>query len=778
MNPHTPSGTILAPDTTDSPTGPAQLNENENGSQRPKKRQKVRAACDRCRDKKIKCDGLRPVCNSCQRRQIPPSGCTWGARRGRGSSASREELSQLARRLRELESERPSLDKTAGDGTPLQISAERGHEAAHQNNAMLGLIEEKRNFPNRGHGNSSVSSFMSQIKHIIDQHSSASNSSPGVRRIAENDQFGHLNAAAKQHVHIDYVLPPRQRADRLLEVYWRFVDPLYPFLDKTQLDLMYQRLWTGESLGRDGKMFICLLNVIFSLACNLNPLMRPEERSKNATVFYQRGKVLLDFSDIQHRSILTVQCFLLSGQYLQSTNEPQQCWMFVGLAIRTAQSLGLDLPATSAEAHTINDGETMRKVWHGCILMDRTLSMTFGRPQMISPEAVASVPRPLAHKEDEICACYLEPHGPDAVGNDLHFFIEALKLYELMSEALLALYNISNDSRPENDDVYARYFGSHAGKVVGRIFDLDNKLQRWKRDLPLHLQYDLGTSKSSIHKRQSHVLWLRFLHTRILLLRPVLSRFCSGHDHMQGSFHESLPWKIAPQLSAKCVQTALATIDFFDSSIGDKAIEKSEDLLPAWWYSTFYIYSAATVLAAAQLHPTITAEVGAERIMDGCRAVMKLLMLFQRFGSHATRCATAISVLFDQVLVQQENSRKHRKQPQRPEKSDGESAKAQNEGADQQDPIHTGSQDAAQAEPSPIHTYWPSTGVDFVQSLDVAEGSYGRPWDLNQMCHPREIKNLAPADSLFECDFENFKIHLDLDDMSWLNSIPSELYES
>lgn len=74
-----------------------------------------------------------------------------------------------------------------------------------------------------------------------------------------------------------------------------------------------------------------------------------------------------------------------------------------------------------------------------------------------------------------------------------------------------------------------------------------------------------------------------------------------------------------------------------------------DDILPAWWYSIFYVYSAATVLVAARLQPPIIAEVSETAIMDGRHAVMRIFKKFARFDKHATRCAAAISVLFDQV---------------------------------------------------------------------------------------------------------------------------------
>ncbi|EEU43586.1 uncharacterized protein NECHADRAFT_82521 [Fusarium vanettenii 77-13-4] len=756
--------------------------EKETSIERPKKRQKVSAACDRCRSKKTKCDGVRPVCSPCRRRQQTSTTCTWGSRKVRGSSTSREYLFRLEQRLQELENERRTLQTPARDYMSPNVSEERiddDDDDDEQNNAMLGLIQEKTGRRLPIHGDSSVSSFMSHIRNVLDHHLASRAASVEPNQTADMVQPQLVTTMGDQISHVDVVLPPRRRADHLLDVYWRCIDPLYPFLDRDQMESMYRRLWAGENLGEDTKMFISLLNVVFSLSCNLNPRMEPEERGSNAAVFYRRSQALLDFSDLQNRSVLAVQCFLLSGQYLQSTNKSQQCWMSIGMAIRVAQSIGLDLVATSAEAPTTTIRETMRKVWHGCILMDRALSMTFGRPLMITPQAATAVPMPLVHNHEGLCSCHSIPFSFDvAHERDLHFFTEALKLYELMGEALLTVYDASAVEEAVKVDEYAVYFGSQAARIVGQVFEVDDKLQRWQRCLPIHLRNDPDAPKSIIHKRQSHILFLRFHHTRILLLRPILSRFCARQDHGRAGFSETVPWKIALHSSVSCVRAALETVEFYESSIGNRSIQDCEDLLPAWWYSTFYIYSAATILVAAQLHPALTAEVGPKRILDGCRASIKLLTSFQRFGDHAVRCATAIGILLGHVQRRQKGLTLQKRRGELAELDQSESL-AEERGPDDACE-HLGNQRAYQASltKQSMHSFDASReGASHTTFMNSTPNEI-KSLDFGLTIHTDVMEGLAAIDGLMAIDFEGFNYELDFDDLSWLNSIPAQLYEN
>ncbi|KAK2468866.1 hypothetical protein H9L39_19458 [Fusarium oxysporum f. sp. albedinis] len=58
-----------APDTPQSQTGQDTAARTENGTVPPRKRQKIDLACEECRTRKVRCDGLRPECSACKRRE-------------------------------------------------------------------------------------------------------------------------------------------------------------------------------------------------------------------------------------------------------------------------------------------------------------------------------------------------------------------------------------------------------------------------------------------------------------------------------------------------------------------------------------------------------------------------------------------------------------------------------------------------------------------------------------------------------------------------------------
>ena len=99
--------------------------------------------------------------------------------------------------------------------------------------------------------------------------------------------------------------------------------------------------------------------------------MIPREREASTGKFFDRAQDLLNLDLWGVGSVDLVQCLLLMGQYLQSINSLHQCWTVGGLATRVAEGLGLHLPETSGKLPDIRQREHLRRLWHGCILLDR-----------------------------------------------------------------------------------------------------------------------------------------------------------------------------------------------------------------------------------------------------------------------------------------------------------------------------------------------------------------------------------------------------------------------
>ncbi|KAI9497290.1 fungal-specific transcription factor domain-containing protein [Zychaea mexicana] len=467
----------------------------------------------------------------------------------------------------------------------------------------------------------------------------------------------------------DYVLPPRKVADSLVRSYWTFVHTLYPFLHKPAFMKTYSRLW-GYPEGAD-PLFHCILNLVFALGCQLSPEIGESEREPTSDIFFQRSKKLLHFDILDEGNIMVVQALLLMGQYLQCTKMPGRCWIVVGLATRVAQGLGLH-----RDAHSVNSGrhktngsgctrqlerELRKRLWGGCLVLDRMISMAYGRPFMIPVTQNLILPQAI---DDELLTSNSDPPAaqPENKPSQMAFFVHTLQLYEIMGDILTTLYS-TGTRRLENDTYLFKYIfemildEQQRTSNLSSIIRLEMALNAWEKALPWFLRLGTYTQDSAnsprnrrdmtdnILLRQNNVLRARYLHTCILLYRPVFAHFFaleeSSHPVTQDT---GLQRSVFVQSSTTCVTSAQELVEMIHRNI--------RELLPAWWYNMF-----STVLLMARLFPKIKQAIGEDYLIESWGKCLNCLSEYQSYSDSAKWCYESLSEL-DKMAFQSNDGKK------------------------------------------------------------------------------------------------------------------------
>ncbi|KAH1551910.1 hypothetical protein KXX59_007630 [Aspergillus fumigatus] len=494
--------------------------------------------------------------------------------------------------------------------------------------SMIGLVDE----PLESYaffGSSSAGSFMRQMQQAIDYRLGVQHQ-PTKILVGETNKYDHKSAqrAVGHRSTIEYVLPSRKTADSLANAYWELVYPLYPFLNRAAFNKGYEAIWTGLDTDNEN-VLVCTTNVIFALGSQVSSIIEPEQRQETAQLYYNRSQSLVDSHFHDRQSIDVVSLYLLMGIYLQSVGSPQRCWMVVGHAIRLAQSLGLHRPDCNFAGGSSRERETACRIWHGCILMDRVLAMTFGRPAMIPKWLSAAVPLPKMI-DDEFLDTQVEgsPVRPDGRPCIMEFFVCQLELYDIMDDILLELYMGKEDRQKAVDAI--------------SIFKLDNSLANWTRGLSpqLHIDDTPPSDTTPLLRRLDIVNKVRFLHARMLLLRPILAQYCLPQSTEKQV--DSLCSRMVMQGSKMCLETAHRTIELIYSHLDSSTVTGP---VPAWWYSVLYIYTAATVLLSERLRPEIA--IGIENFSNAVSWQRAILVLntYARVANSAKRCVAALEIL-------------------------------------------------------------------------------------------------------------------------------------
>ncbi|KAH9209557.1 fungal-specific transcription factor domain-containing protein [Leptodontidium sp. 2 PMI_412] len=426
------------------------------------------------------------------------------------------------------------------------------------------------------------------------------------------------------------VLPPRHLADTMLKYFWMQGHALYPFLSKATFLTAYEYLWRGKRVLSDQIMTDCILNVIFAIM--------------TADMYFKRAMQLLQIEILGSGSLQLIQPHLVMGMYLQSTDTPHRCWVMIGIAIRVAQGLGLHLRETTGRMQRQTDRELARRIWHGCILMDRILSMTLGQPLMIGRAISESVPLPACIDE-----AYLssdpgrEGVQPSNIPSNMEFFRLTLKLYNILEDILSTFYpsGVSDQLTYKKDNCTSEEIHCLDLNAILRI---DKLLSEWMASIPPHLVSRPPAINPEIDEgflRQANVLKLRYLHLQILLFRP-LQR--SGGSELE----MPLQLAIALPFANKCVLAAQEIVEITHSHQRNNG---SFEPLPAWWYKVFYVYSAATALIAARIYRPLHCTISDISIKSSWLRCFEVLKSHTEVSKSARCCVAALQFLDKNIVV-------------------------------------------------------------------------------------------------------------------------------
>ena len=172
------------------------------------------------------------------------------------------------------------------------------------------------------------------------------------------------------------VLPHRRHADHLVDLFWEHIQPIEPILEQALFSRSYDALFAGRPLpgGADERVFLSTLNVVFALATQLREGLPADERNMAGNTYFRRAQAMLRVEAAlwEPGSIEVVQCLLLMARYLQCSSHLHQTWMTVGIAVRIAQSIGLDRPNSPPTDCLGRVPRHFREqLWQCCVYVDR-----------------------------------------------------------------------------------------------------------------------------------------------------------------------------------------------------------------------------------------------------------------------------------------------------------------------------------------------------------------------------------------------------------------------
>ncbi|CAG8637385.1 4521_t:CDS:2 [Dentiscutata erythropus] len=339
--------------------------------------------------------------------------------------------------------------------------------------------------------------------------------------------------------------PPKELCDKLLDTFWKYFHHHMIFIDKLDLMEKYNNLEANIPS-------IVLLYAIFAIASK--KLDTPEVRkdsNKPSTAgeeYYNRAREILR-NEFEQQTIATVQALLILSVYDRDSTT-SVTWLYTGMAIRLAQDMGLHRDSAKWNFDA-RQAEIRKRVWWACVISDRLASTSLGRPVAIN-EADYDVEYPVFGVIPEEPHYYVEE------------WIELIKISLILGRVYIHVYGINNKPtlNVSND---------------GILPSLDAELNEWRENLPPGLQYESSATTNDKLENRQMLLHVIYYTCQILLHRP--------HIRVPKSkiFSSSIP-----SLSI-CTMAANNLTHIIHRMV------KSGLLRASWSYSVYPFFSATTV---------------------------------------------------------------------------------------------------------------------------------------------------------------------------------------
>ncbi|KAJ5567839.1 hypothetical protein N7535_007145 [Penicillium sp. DV-2018c] len=361
-------------------------------------------------------------------------------------------------------------------------------------------------------------------------------------------------------------LPPFEFAKRLFWVQYAYIGTIFSLIQPVEfeerLDLVYHHPLNFSH--RESCLVYCqtLLVIAFGLMYSVN-----QWSGEEGPPGFQYFKYALRFLPDIHEegSIFFVEVLCYVAYYMQNLNRRDAAFLYIGLALRMAISLGLHQEVSDPSISEA-DRNRRRRAWWSVYSLDRLLSVKSGNPITIHDEDIG-ITWPAA-----VDGSTFDP-WPSTV----------LTHYTQLSRILGRI----------GEEIYRKKPGS-GSNLIASVQSITNDLSGWLRRIPDRLRIDFNSLDSHIN-RESVSINLHFYSCVNMTARPLVFYVIQRRLDAEALGSATEDWKegLSPNTVAvidSCITAARATTVIMDAAA-------KHNLVATYGYlDGEYIFSAALLL--------------------------------------------------------------------------------------------------------------------------------------------------------------------------------------
>lgn len=385
------------------------------------------------------------------------------------------------------------------------------------------------------------------------------------------------------------LLPPKDKALQLIYTTWYKACVLVRFYHRPSLleevDLLYS-LEPSAYTDRQQK-FLPFLYLIF--ACGL--LFSKQSNAKtpaNDTLedkgfkYFLEARKLIDVANIS--DIHSIQTVVMMIMYLQCLARISTCYLYVGIALRSAIKEGLhrNLSIFQSLRRRLDPIEidTRKRLFYSIIKMDIYINSLLGLPRAIADDEYdQELPEELDDENITREACLYEEQGGRLLSSGCAN--HHTKLMFIVSRILRALYPIKISKDPDEKMT--------PELIHNRVTELELELKLWLDNLPRELRPTDPNNPESTRdipekfRLANYYMHLAFLNCQITLYRPFI-HFISNGLKYQNSDPRSLI------RGRNCIKVARMVVKLANTMIDQNL------LVGTYWFSMYTIFFSIACL--------------------------------------------------------------------------------------------------------------------------------------------------------------------------------------
>ncbi|KAI1639840.1 fungal-specific transcription factor domain-containing protein [Biscogniauxia mediterranea] len=426
------------------------------------RRQRASRACETCHARKVRCDAasLGVPCTNCVAFQIEckipqPKRKKTQAHPARDSDSERgdvvvEDLSPHSTAgSNNTFPARPTVYHSSEGVPPTTLTEAQARKEEVDNDTFVNLVMKPK-FTRAPITEAGRVAFLGESSNLtLLVHDRQGSSDVVHYPLPENVRGSRARLTELDNIEIDilhqrgaFLLPPRSLCDELIDAYFRWVHPIVPVINRTRFMRQYRDPKNPPSL-----LLLQAVLLAGSRVCN-NPQLMDANGSTTpaALTFYKRAKALYD-ANYEDDRVTIVQSLLLMGWYWEGPEDvTKNVFYWTRVATIVAQGSGMHRSVESSQL-TKADKRLWKRIWWTLFTRDRSVAVALGRPCNINlDDSDVEMLTEDDFIEDE--PDNASGFAPDPVHT--HFFLQYVKLCEIMGLVLSQQYSVASKGRRQN----------------------------------------------------------------------------------------------------------------------------------------------------------------------------------------------------------------------------------------------------------------------------------------------------------------------------------------